>query len=77
MARPRLSKAQRKFMDLWVPAQKYWRDRGGWDIGSVAATKLERISLIALVRKGFAAADGQFTDAGLAAYERKKGRPAA
>ena len=71
MRKPRLSKAQLKFMDLWVPAQKNWMAKAGWFIGAVAATGREQISLNALIRKGYAGEDGQFTDAGVAAYERK------
>ncbi|WFU52192.1 hypothetical protein QA639_21020 [Bradyrhizobium pachyrhizi] len=54
-----------------MPAQKHWQKTAGWTIGAVAATKRELISLRALIRKGFAAADGQITDTGLAYYERK------
>ena len=71
MRTPRLSRAQFRFMELWVPAQKHWRESAGFTIGAVAATKREQRSLDALIRKGFAAEDGQITAAGLASYERK------
>ena len=71
MPRPRLSKAQFKFMELWVPTQKHWRETAGCAIGATAATKREQISLNALIRKGFAAEDGQITEAGLVRFERK------
>lgn len=74
MPRPRLTKAQIKFMDQWVPAQKNWMAKAGWFIGAVAATGREQLSLNALIRKGFAGEDGQFTEAGVAAYERKISR---
>jgi hypothetical protein len=74
MRTPRLSKAQFRFMELWVPSQKHWREKAGFTIGAVAGTKLEERSLKALIRKGFAAEDGQFTEAGLASYARKISR---
>ncbi|MEY9147488.1 hypothetical protein [Bradyrhizobium sp. USDA 3262] len=77
MPRPRLSKAQFRFMEQWVPTQKHWRETAGFTIGAVAATKREQVSLNALIRKGFAAVDGQFTEAGLSFYRRKIKRLAA
>lgn len=71
MPAPRLSRAQFRFMELWVPAQKHWRESAGFMIGAVAATKREQRSLNALIRKGFATEDGQITKAGLFRYERK------
>jgi hypothetical protein len=61
-------------MERWVPTQKHWREKAGFTIGVVAATKREERSLKALIRKGFAAEDGQFTEDGVASYERKISR---
>jgi hypothetical protein len=61
-------------MDSWVPAQKTWMQKAGWFIGAVAGNGREQLSLNALIRKGFAGKDGQFTEAAVAAYERKISR---
>jgi hypothetical protein len=61
-------------MDAWVPTQKYWMKEAGWFIGATAETRREQRSLDALNRKGFITWDGQFTEAGLATYERKISR---
>jgi hypothetical protein len=66
-----LSRAQVRFMDRWVPAQKHWMETAGFTIGAVAETGREKKSLDALVRHGFAEPDGQFTPTGLAAYQKR------
>lgn len=74
MRTPRLTRPQLRFMDAWVPTQKHWMEKAGWFIGATAATRREQRSLDALLRKGFITWDGQFTEVGLAAYERKISR---
>lgn len=74
MRTPRLTAAQFKFLDAWVPTQRHWMQASGCAIGAVASTRRERRTLAALIRNGFVAENGQATDAGMRAYDRKVAR---
>jgi len=61
-------------MESWVPTQRHWLKAAGCAIGAVARTRREERTLRSLVQKGFAAEDGQITEAGLAVYDRRVAR---
>lgn len=67
-SKARLSSAQMRYLDSWVPAQLQWL-KGGFVLGS-APERRHRRTLNALIRKDVLNPDGQITDTGLSAYQR-------
>lgn len=65
----RLSKAQIKFLDRWVPTQLHWAQTADFPIGSVPDTG-ERKTFAALVVKEVLDQSGQITQRGLQAWKK-------
>lgn len=67
----RLTRAQRNFLNRWLPVQDVWLT-SGTAIGAVAENGRERLTFAALVRKGAIDESGQATDAGRKRINRSR-----